>query len=437
MLGVGVIGFGTIGTGVVRLLREHAGGLGTRVGVPLRLVRVADLDTRSKRGIKLARGVLIRDAHRLIADPAVDIVVELVGGIEPARSFILEAMRAGKSVVTANKALLSVHGSELAAAAEKNGVAFGFEAAVGGGIPIVRTLRESLVGDRNQEVYGIVNGTANYILSEMSAGAGEFAEVLARAQEMGLAEADPSYDVDGIDSLHKLVILVALAFGKKIRPDSVHVEGIRKIDAADIAYAEEFGYAIRLLAVARDTAAGVEARVHPSMVPRSHLLANVSGAFNAICIRGKALGTSIYYGQGAGMMPTATAVLADIMEAAGAMRDDSANRVLPYGQPVDRLRPAPVVPMGRTEHEYYIRFRVADRPGVLARISRILGSAGISIATVAQHEASRRGSVPVVIRTYRAGEAAMRRALARIASLKDSRAQPVVIRVEEALGRQA
>ena len=437
MLGVGVIGFGTIGTGVVRLLREHAGGLGTRVGVPLRLVRVADLDTRSKRGIKLARGVLIRDAHRLIADPAVDIVVELVGGIEPARSFVLEAMRAGKSVVTANKALLSVHGSELAAVAEKNGVAFGFEAAVGGGIPIVRTLRESLVGDRNQEVYGIVNGTANYILSEMSAGAGEFAEVLARAQEMGLAEADPSYDVDGIDSLHKLVILVALAFGKKIRPDSVHVEGIRKIDGADIAYAEEFGYAIRLLAVARDTAAGVEARVHPSMVPRSHLLANVSGAFNAICIRGKALGTSIYYGQGAGMMPTATAVLADIMEAAGAMRDDSANRVLPYGQPVDQLRPAPVVPMGRTEHEYYIRFRVADRPGVLARISRILGSAGISIATVAQHEASRRGSVPVVIRTYRAGEAAMRRALARIASLEDSRAQPVVIRVEEALGRQA
>ncbi len=403
MLGVGVIGFGTIGTGVVRLLREHAAGLGTRVGVPLRLVRVADLDTRSKRGIKLARGVLIRDAHRLIADPAVDIVVELVGGIEPARSFVLDAMRAGKSVVTANKALLSVHGSELAAVAEKNGVAFGFEAAVGGGIPIVRTLRESLVGDRNQEVYGIVNGTANYILSEMSAGAGEFAEVLARAQEMGLAEANPSYDVDGIDSLHKLVILVALAFGKKIRPDSVHVEGIRTIDGADIAYAEEFGYAIRLLAVARDTAAGVEARVHPSMVPRSHLLANVSGAFNAICIRGKALGTSIYYGQGAGMMPTATAVLADIMEAAGAMRDDSANRVLPYGQPVGRLRPVPVLPMGRTEHEYYIRFRVADRPGVLARISRILGSAGISIATVAQHEASRRGSVPVVIRTYRAG----------------------------------
>ncbi len=436
MFGVGVIGFGTIGTGVVRLLRESRAGLARRLGTPVRLVRVADVDTRRSRGIKLPRGVLIRDAHRLIADPAVDIVVELVGGIEPARSFVLEAIRAGKSVVTANKALLSVHGPELAATAEKNGVALGFEAAVGGGIPIVRTLREALVGDRNHEIYGIVNGTANYILSEMAAGAGEFSEVLGRAQAMGLAEADPGYDIDGTDSLHKLVILVALAFGKKIRPEAVHVEGIRKVGVIDIAYAKEFGYAIRLLAVARDTARGVEARVHPAMVPNSHLLADVSGAFNAICMRGKALGTSLYYGQGAGMMPTATAVLADIMEAAGAISDDSANRVLAYGQPVDGLRPARVVPMGNTEHEYYVRFRVADRPGVLARISRILGSAGISIATVSQHEARRRGSVPVVIRTHRAREAAMRRALVRVARLADSRAQPVVIRVEEGLGEQ-
>ena len=435
-MGVGIIGFGTIGTGGVRLLRENGAALGARVGTAVKLVRVADLDTRRSRGIKLARGVLIRDARRLIADPEVDIVIELVGGIEPARSFILEAMRAGKSVITANKALLSLYGPDLAAAAEKNGVAFGFEAAIGGGIPIVRTLREALVGDHNQEVYGIVNGTANYILSAMSDGAGEFAEVLARAQKLGLAEADPSYDVDGIDSLHKLVVLVALAFGKKIRPDAVHVEGIRKVNAADIAYAKEFGYAIRLLAVARETSHGIEARVHPAMVPRSHLLADVSGAFNAICLRGKALGTSVYYGQGAGMMPTATAVLADIMEAAGTMTDDSANRVLAYGQPVEKLRAARVVPMGQTTHEYYIRFKLADKPGVLARISRILGTAGISIATVAQNEASRRGSVPVVIRTHLAREASMRRALARVVRLKDSRAQPVVIRVEEALGGQ-
>ncbi|RMF22144.1 MAG: homoserine dehydrogenase, partial [Deltaproteobacteria bacterium] len=303
-VGVGVIGFGTIGTGTVRLLRDQRHSIEQRVGFPIRLVRVADLDTRRDRGIRLPKGVLIRDARKLIHDPAVDVVVELIGGVEPARSLIEEAIHAGKSVVTANKALLSVHGPRLARAAEKAGVALGFEASVGGGIPILRVLREALAGDRNLEVYGIVNGTANYILSEMTAGAGEFADVLERAQALGLAEADPTYDVDGFDSLHKLVVLVALAFGKKIRPGAVHVEGIRRVSGVDIAYARELGYTIKLLAVARDTDDGIEARVHPAMVPNSHLLSQVSGPFNAVCLRGKALGTSIYYGQGAGMMPT-------------------------------------------------------------------------------------------------------------------------------------
>ncbi len=433
-VGVGVIGFGTIGTGTVRLLREQRREIEWRVGFPIRLVRVADLDTRRDRGVRLPKGLLIRDARRLIHDPAVDVVVELIGGIEPARSLIEESISAGKSVVTANKALLSVEGPRLARAAEKAGVALGFEASVGGGIPILRVLREALAGDRNLEVYGIVNGTANYILSEMTAGAGEFADVLERAQALGLAEADPTYDVDGFDSLHKLVVLVALAFGKKVRPGAVHVEGIRRVSGVDIAYARELGYTIKLLAVARDTADGVEARVHPAMVPNSHLLSQVSGPFNAVCLRGKALGTSIYYGQGAGMMPTATAVVADVIEAARALRNGCRGGVPAYGRSAKDLRAARVVPMGETFHEHYIRVMVPDRPGVLARIARVLGDEGISIATVAQHERVRRGRVPVVLRTHRAREGSLHRALARIGRLRETTEKPVVIRVEESLG---
>jgi homoserine dehydrogenase len=435
-VGVGIVGFGTIGSGVVRVLRDQAKAIAQRLGYPVRLVRVADLDTRSNRGVKLRRGVLIKDARKLINDPAVDVVVELIGGIEPARTFMLEAIEAGKSVVTANKALLSEHGPVLARAAEKKGVALGFEASTGGGIPIIKVLRESLAGDENLEVYGIVNGTANYILTEMSHGRGEFAEVLAAAQKMGLAEANPTYDVDGIDSLHKLVILVALAFGKRIKPSQVHAEGIRNISSVDIAYAKEFGYAIKLLAVARDTGDGVEARVHPTMVPNAHLLSQVGGAFNAICLRGRALGTSIYYGQGAGMMPTATAVVADVLEAARSMRDGKAGAqfVPAYGRPLKTLRASAVVPMAATSHEHYIRLSVADKPGVLAKISAILAQEEISIATVAQHASPTRGVVPLVLRTHRAREASLKRALTKIGRLSEVRGKPVVIRVEEALG---
>ncbi len=434
-IGVGIIGFGTIGTGAVRLLREHRRDIEQRLGFPVRLLRVADLDTRSDRGVRLPKGVLIKDARRLISDPAIDVVVELIGGMEPARTFLLEAIAAGKSVVTANKALLSLHGPELARAAERRGVLLGFEASVGGGIPILRVLRESLVADRNSEVYGIVNGTANYILSEMCAGAGEFPEVLARAQRMGLAEADPSYDVDGIDSLHKLVVLIALAFGKKVRPDAIQVEGIRDISSMDIAYASELGYSIKLLAVARQSGDGVEARVHPAMVPNVHLLSQVGGPFNAVCLRGKALGTSIYYGQGAGMLPTATAVVADVIDAARIHRQQRpAGWVPAYGRPAADLRSSRVVPMGDTSHEYYIRVTVPDKPGVLARIANILGGEGISIATVAQHERAKRGTVPLVLRTHRAREGCLRKALGRIRRLRECRRAPVVIRVEQTLG---
>ncbi|HIL13503.1 MAG TPA: homoserine dehydrogenase [Deltaproteobacteria bacterium] len=433
-VGVGVIGYGTIGAGVVRLLRQRAKAHEDRLGYPVRLARVADLDTSSDRGIKLPKGVLIDDARALIDDPSVNVVVELVGGVEPARTFILEALRAGKHVVTANKALLSEHGVALSREAAKRGLLLGFEASVGGGIPIVRTIKESLAGDTNEEVYGILNGTANYILSAMSDGEGEFDEVLARAQAMGLAEADPSYDVDGIDSVHKLVILVGLAFGKKIKARSVHVEGIRSVSSKEIAYAREFGYRVKLLAVARDTPAGVEARVHPAMVPESHLLAQVSGAYNAVCIKGRALGNSVYYGQGAGMMPTATAVLGDVLEAARSLRDERPPSSEPWGQPLARLSSARVIPMGDTAHEHYLRLTVVDKPGALARISSILADEGIGIATLSQHEIETRGAVPVVLRTHRSAESAMKRALARVGRLRDNRAKPVLLRVEEGLG---
>ncbi len=435
-IGVGLIGFGTIGTGVVRVLREHAASIRSRLGAPLRLARIADLDIKTDRGVKVPRELLTKSARELIHDPSVDVVVELIGGMEPARSFQLEALKAGKPVVTANKAVLSAHGVELASAAEKAGVALGFEASVGGGIPIIRALRESLAGDRNLEVYGIVNGTCNYILTEMAAGNGEFADVLARAQKMGLAEADPSYDVDGLDSLHKLVILASLAFGKLIDPKSVHVEGIRSVSGVDMAYARDFGYTIKLLAVARDTARGVEARVHPAMVPNNHLLAKVAGPFNAVCLRGSALGTSIYYGRGAGMMPTATAVVADVVDAGRALLAGRAPLVPPYGQPARALAKAKVVEMGTIEHEHYIRFQLSDKPGALAKITSILAKAGVSIATVAQHEKPSKGAVPVVMRTHRTKEAGLARALAQIAKLAEVRARPVVIRVEEKLGEE-
>jgi homoserine dehydrogenase len=433
-IGVGLVGFGTIGTGVVKVLREHAAGIRTRLGVPLRLAGIADLDIKTNRGVKVPRELLTTDARALIHDPSVDVVVELIGGLEPARTFQLEALKAGKPVVTANKAVLSAHGVELAAAAEKAGVALGFEASVGGGIPIIRALRESLAGDRNLEVYGIVNGTCNYILTEMAAGNGEFADVLARAQKMGLAEADPGYDVDGLDSLHKLVILAALAFGKLVDPKAVHVEGIRSVSGIDMAYARDFGYTIKLLAVARETPSGIEARVHPAMVPNNHLLAKVDGPFNAVCLRGSALGTSIYYGRGAGMMPTATAVVADIIDAGRALLAGHAPLVAPYGQPAAALAKARVVDMAGTEHEHYIRFQLSDKPGALAKITTILAKAGVSIATVAQHEKPSKGAVPVVMRTHRTKEAGLSRALGQIAKLDEVRSRPVVIRVEETLG---
>ncbi len=430
---VGLIGFGTIGTGVVKVLRAHRDEIARRAGRPIDVVAIADLDTKTDRGIPVAPARLGNDARALIEDPDLPIVIELIGGYEPARKFVLAAIHAGKDVVTANKALLAVHGEEIVAAAEARGVRLGFEASVGGGIPIIRTLKEGLAGDRTAEVYGIVNGTCNHILTTMTREGRGFGDVLAEAQRLGLAEADPSTDVDGIDSAHKLALLSTLAFGVAPRFADIPTEGIRGIEAADIAFARELGYTIKLLAVARDGEDAIEAHVQPTMVPNGHLLADVGGNFNAIFVRGAALGPTMYYGQGAGSMPTATAVVADLIAAARDRAVGAGVRVPPWGVPQAALRRLPIRPLAALEGEYYLRFMALDRPGVLAQIAGILGKDDISIASVLQKERRAEASVPIVIRTHRARQRDLGRALAAIGRLDAVRGRPVAIRIEEQL----
>jgi homoserine dehydrogenase len=430
---VGLIGFGTIGTGVVKVLRAHRAEIARRVGRPIDVVAIADLDTTTDRGIPVAPARLTSDARAVIEDPDIPIVIELIGGYEPARRFVLAAIRAGKDVVTANKALLAVHGEEIVAEAEKQGVRLGFEASVGGGIPILRTLKEGLAGDRTAAVYGIVNGTCNHILTTMTREGRSFEDVLAEAQRLGLAEADPSTDVDGIDSAHKLALLATLAFGVAPRFADIPREGIRRIEAVDIAFARELGYTIKLLAVARDGRDAIEAHVQPTMIPNGHLLADVAGNFNAIFVRGAALGPTMYYGQGAGSMPTATAVIADLI---AAVRDRAVGpevRVPPWGVPQRALRRLGIRPLADLEGEYYLRFMALDRPGVLAKIAGILGRCDISIASVIQKERRAGTSVPIVIRTHHARERNVGRALAAIGRLEVVRGRPVSVRIDEQL----
>jgi len=431
---IGLIGFGTIGTGVIKLLQRQRQAIRDRIGVGLELVRVADIDTRRDRGVKLARGVLVNDARKILDDPSVDVVIELMGGTGIARRFVLEAIAAGKDVVTANKALLAHHGDEIFRAVERGGTGIGFEASVGGGIPIIRALKESLGGDRNQAVYGIVNGTSNYILSRMSDEGGEFGDVLKAAQAGGLAEADPSFDVDGIDAAHKLTLLIQLAFGARVPVAAANVEGIRHVSQADIAFAREFGYAIKSLAVAKRAGERIEASVRPTMVPVRHPLASVNGALNAIVVQGEALGPSMYTGAGAGMMPTATAVVADLMDVTRNRVHGCRGRVAPLGYPVrHQVRARPVAP-DELHGEFYLRFMLVDRPGGLGRIAGVLGQHDVSIAAVIQREREHGRVVPVVIRTHDAREQALRRAVRAIDRLAVVRGRSTVIRIEESLG---
>jgi homoserine dehydrogenase len=432
-IGVGVIGFGTVGTGTVRLLLENAEHLRKRVGVPVRLIRVADNDTLRDRGVSLTEGMFVADAMQVARDPDIQIVVELVGGTGAAKDYLLEAVRNGKSVVTANKALLAEHGPEIVRAVREAGVDLGFEASVGGGIPIIRTLREGLAANRIRGIYGIINGTCNYILSRMSSEGKPFAEVLAEAQKAGLAEADPSFDVDGVDTAHKLAILVWLATGGHVSLKDIYVEGIRDITPDDIAFAKEFGYAIKLLAIAKESGSGIEARVHPTMIPAHYLLATVDGANNAVYVKGDFVGSSLSYGQGAGMLPTASAVVSDIIEIAHNLLNGSAGTIPPGGyflaDPATRTQ---VAPFDQVQTEYYLRILVMDKPGVLSRIAGVLGRHAISILSVLQ-KGRGESAVPIFIVTHRARESNMRAALAEVDLLPDVLDRARLIRIENNL----
>ncbi|NDY41848.1 homoserine dehydrogenase [Dissulfurirhabdus thermomarina] len=424
---IGLFGLGTVGTGTARILLDQAELLARRAGSRLELARVCDRHPDDLRGLPLDPGRVTADVRDLLDDPAIRVFVELIGGIEPARSVVLQAIAAGKHVVTANKALLAEHGSEIFAAAAEAGVAVGFEASVGGGIPVIKTLKEGLVANRIETVAGIMNGTANYVLTRMTDDGLAFDEALAEAQRLGYAEADPTFDVDGIDTAHKLAILAALAFATPVGPADIATEGISRLTPLDITFAAEFGYRIKLLAIARHRPEGLELRVHPTMIPADHLLARVEGAANAFYLVGDAVGQVLLHGPGAGQMPTGSAVVADIVDIARGI----AAGVPPCGGPFEALAPVPLRPMEALVCRYYFRFSAKDRPGVLARIAGILGDNGISIAAVIQKGRRSRAAVPIVMLTHEAEEARVRRALARIDELDVVTDPTTVIRIED------
>ncbi len=430
-INVGLIGLGTIGTGVARVLQENATVISQRLGARLALKKIADLDIVTDRGIELPAGILTTDVSEVLRNPEIDIVVELIGGYEPARTFILQALEVGKHVVTANKALLAKHGNELFQAAAANGTDLYYEASVGGGIPIIKVMREALAANRITSLSGILNGTCNYILSKMTEEGCDYATTLEEAQQLGYAEADPTFDVEGIDTAHKLALLASLAFGTPIRFDQVFVEGISKIEPLDIEFARDFGYRIKLLAIAKIHGEQVEARVHPTMIPASHMLAKIDGVFNAIYVNADMLGPSLYYGQGAGMLPTASAVVGDLVDIGRNLLQDSHQRLPFLGHQQAAMHDYPYQPITATVCNYYLRFTAHDQPGVLSSIAGILGRQQISIASVIQKGRNDSGgTVPIVMQTHRAREDALRQALAEINQLPIIAAPTTVIRME-------
>ncbi|MCE5311575.1 MAG: homoserine dehydrogenase [Nitrospiraceae bacterium] len=418
-IGVGIIGFGTVGTGTAKTLIENAAVIKQRTGLDITLKKIADLDTTRDRGVKLPAGVLINDAKALINDPEIDIVVELMGGIHPAKEFMLQAIKNGKHVVTANKALLATEGNELFAEARSKSVEIGFEAAVAGGIPIIKVLREGLIANNILAVYGIINGTSNYILTKMTYEKVEFADALKEAQALGYAEADPTFDVEGIDTAHKLTILSSLAYGIELSYNSVYKEGITRLTAQDIELASELGYKVKLLAIAKASDGKIEMRVHPTMVPHEYLISKVDGVFNAVFVEGDAVGSTLYYGRGAGDMPTGSAVVADIVDIARNIASGSECRVPGIAAGSSGMK---IKSIEDIESMYYFRFSALDEPGVLSKISGILGSRNISIASVIQRGRSKDGgSVPLVVLTHRAREKDV------ISAVKEIDGLPIVV----------
>jgi homoserine dehydrogenase len=426
---LGLLGLGTVGAGVVKILESQRATLEERAGCRLTLAAVADTDlTRPREGLDLKALPLTSDAARVLASPDVQIVIELVGGLEPARTFILRALAAGKHVVTANKALLAHHGAELYEEARRRGVTLAFEAAVAGGIPLIRAVKEGLPANRILALAGIVNGTCNYILSKMTDEGPDFSVVLKEAQAHGYAEADPTLDIEGMDSAHKLQILASLAFRTFVDLKDIHTEGITRVTSADIAYARELGYRIKLLAIAKAVDGGVEVRVHPTMIPAASPLAAVSGVFNAVFITGDAVGDLMFYGRGAGQMPTASAVWSDALEIARNIAHGIPSLALdlPSVGPVA----LPLRPMDSVRCCYYLRVMVHDKPGVLSRVAGILGDNDISIANVIQKGRGTREAVPVVMMTHEAREKNMRAALTAIDAMRDVAMPTTMIRVE-------
>lgn len=427
-INIGLIGLGTVGEGLVKALGGQRKRIRDRLGVDLVLRSVAEKNWRRKREVRIPPSVRVSDASKILGDPNVDIVVELVGGCGDARKYVIEALRAGKQVVTANKALLAEHGREIFSLAQRKGADLYYEASVCGGIPIIKALREGLVSNRISSVLGIVNGTCNYILSRMSESGINFGDALEEAQEHGYAEADPTLDVGGFDSAHKLSIIATLASGSWIPFNRVYVEGIRHITPLDIRFAREFDHAVKLLAICKLENGRVEARVHPTLIPSSHLLASVRGAYNAVCVNGDPAGEIVLYGAGAGPQPTSSAVLSDIIDIALNIKKGASGRVPAIAV---RMQKSSVRKIGDIETQYYLRFSVIDRPGVLAGITGALGRSHISIAAVLQTERKAGGVVPVVIMTHRAKERNVQRALSAINRLPYIKARTVLIRIEE------
>ncbi|GAB1393149.1 homoserine dehydrogenase [Rhodocyclaceae bacterium] len=430
-INVGLLGIGTVGGGTFTVLSRNEAEITRRAGRPIRIVQVADKNIELAKQVTGGNVAVTDDAFAVVSNPEVDIVVELIGGYGVAKELVLKAIENGKHVVTANKALLAVHGNEIFAAAQKHGVMVGFEAAVAGGIPIIKALREGLTANRIQWIAGIINGTTNFILSEMRDKGLSFDTVLKEAQRLGYAEADPTFDVEGVDAAHKLTIMSAIAFGIPMQFDQAHIEGISKLEAADIKYAEQLGYRIKLLGITKRRSKGFELRVHPTLIPAKRLIANVEGAMNAVLVQGDAVGSTLYYGKGAGAEPTASAVIADLVDVTRMETADPENRVPHLAFQPDAVTDMPILPMAEVECGYYLRMRVEDKPGVLADITRILADQQISIDAMIQREpAEGEQQTDIIMLTHVAREKQVDAAIAKIEALPVVTGKIIRLRLE-------
>jgi homoserine dehydrogenase len=433
-INVGLLGIGTVGGGTYSVLTRNEAEITRRAGRPIRIARVADKNLELARQVTGGNAAVTDDAFSIVNDPSIDIVVELIGGYGIAKELVLKAIENGKHVVTANKALLATHGNEIFAAAQRKGVMVAFEAAVAGGIPIIKAVREGLSANRIQWIAGIINGTTNFILSEMRDKGLPFAEVLKEAQRLGYAEADPTFDIEGVDAAHKITILSALAFGIPMQFDKAYIEGISKLDADDIKYAEQLGYRIKLLGITRRVANGVELRVHPTLIPEKRLIANVEGAMNAVLVQGDAVGATLYYGKGAGAEPTASAVIADLVDVTRMHTADPGNRVPHLAfQPgsISNSTDVPILPMAEVVTSYYLRLRVEDKPGVLADITRILADQDISIDAMMQREPDEgEEQTDIIMLTHLTREKNVDAAIARIEALPVVKRKVIRLRLE-------